>query len=108
MRGGAGDNLEDAVFLELGKRADDVAADFVAVKTQRLAKGGLVVAGDVLERLVSRGPVHFHRREFASALKVTLGAALQERVAQHGAKSRRQREGDLGRNLVRNHAAEDF
>ena len=108
VRGGAGDNLEDAVFLELGKRSDDVATDFIAVETQCLAKGGLVVAGDVLERLVARGAVHFHRGEFASALEVTLGAALQERIAQHRAQSRGECESDLRRNLVRDHAAQDF
>ena len=108
VRGSAGDDLEDAVFLELGKRSDDVAADFIAVETQCLAKGGLVVPGDVLERLVARGAVHLHRGELASALEVTLGAALQERIAEHRAQGRGQREGDFRGNLVRDHAAQDF
>jgi len=38
VRGGAGDDFDDAVLLELGKGADDIAADFLPVEMQGVAE----------------------------------------------------------------------
>ena len=108
VRGGASDDFDDAVLLELRECADDVAVDFLAVEAERFAECGVVVAGDLEHRGIACGSLEFHLGEGKTALEVAFGARDEERIAQHRANGGREREGDFERHLFGDHAPEHF
>ena len=95
VRGGAGDDLQMPRLLELPEGAHQVAPAG-GVSVAHAAKPLVIEQGEFVEGLLPVRPMDFLFRQFDQLVEVPLVAGLQERVPQHRAERRRQREREAG------------
>ena len=95
VRGGAGDDLQMPGLLELPEGAHQVAPAG-CVSVTHAAKPPVIEQGEFMEWLFPVRPLDFLFRKFDQLVEVPLVTCLQERIAQHRAERRRQRECQAG------------
>ena len=100
VRRRASDDLEHAIFLELRKGADDVAVDLVQIKIASRDEALTIKMREPVEVRVAGRPFNFAPRQLHSTIEIPLGAMLEKRIPQHGAKRRSHRQSQPNRSAI--------
>ena len=100
VRGGAGDDLQEAQLLELPEGAHQVAPAS-GVGFADPSKPAVIEEGQFVEGLLPMGAVDFLSRECDQVVEVPLIPCLQQRVSQHRAERGRQRQRETGFEAIR-------
>ena len=101
VRRRTGDNLQHAILLELRKSADHVAPDLVEIKIPSGDKVIGIKTRQFVELRIACRPFNFEPRQFDTTIEIPLGAMLEKRISQHGAKRWSHCQSQSNRNVLR-------
>jgi hypothetical protein len=108
MGGCAGDDLEEAIFLKLGKRPHNIPSNLIEVEVARGKEPLEIEMRQLIERGVIRCSFHFSAGKLDDTVEVALCAMLEKRVPQHGTKRRSHRQSDSDGNALRGEASKNL